>query len=178
MVGTVSTTPASRPAALASPTTAWSAITWPLITGEISLPNSTVKAVSPQERYRTLTSARIAPRFQGVSHGNDERWTGQHQFRSRRELRALGDGQRRRGAEDRAVGQRRLRLPCQRPDGDDGYGETVRPERRLDRRPSRLRRPAGLRPARDQPLGQGDRGEHRLPDRCAAGDRGATWRQG
>jgi hypothetical protein len=30
-----------------------------LISGEISLPNSTEKAVSPQDRYRTLTSARI-----------------------------------------------------------------------------------------------------------------------
>src|SRR5471030_3356371 len=88
MVGTVSITPPSRPAALASPITAWSAITWPLITGEISLPNSTVKAVSPQERYRTLTSARIAPRIEGVCHGDDERWTGEHQFRSRRELRS------------------------------------------------------------------------------------------
>src|SRR5476651_231365 len=178
MVGTVSTTPASRPAALASPITACRAMTWPLMPGEISLPNSTVKAVSPQERYRTLTSARIAPRIEGVCHGDDERWTGQHQFRSRRELRALGDGQRRRDTEGRAIGQPRLWLPCQRPGGDDGYGEALRPERRLDRRPSRLRRPAGLRPAGDQPLGQGDRGQHRLPDRRPPGDRGAAWRQG
>src|SRR5664279_3780541 len=60
MVGTVSTTPGRLPSALARPISACSAITLPLISGEISLPNSTVKAVSPQERYRTLTSARIA----------------------------------------------------------------------------------------------------------------------
>ena len=42
--------PGSPPADLAWPMAAWRAITWPLIAGEISLPNSTVKAVSPQER--------------------------------------------------------------------------------------------------------------------------------
>src|ERR1700722_17075241 len=118
MVGTVSTTPESLPADLAWPIAAWSAITWPLMAGEISLPNSTVKAVSPQDRYRTLTSARITASKEGVSHGCcDQCWTGEHQFRSRRELRPLGHGQRRRGAEDRALGQRGLRLPRQRPRG-------------------------------------------------------------
>src|SRR5471032_734520 len=107
MVGTVSTTPASLPASLARPTAACNAITWPLIAGEISLPNSTVKAVSPQDRYRTLTSARITASTEGVSHGcSDQRRTSEHQFRSRRELRALGHGQRRRSFEDRALGQR------------------------------------------------------------------------
>src|SRR5476651_256017 len=111
MVGTVSTTPASPPASLALPMAACRAITWPLMAGEISLPNSTVKAVSPQDRYRTLTSARITASTEGVSHGRcDQRWTSEHQFRSRRELRPLGHGQRRRGAEDRALGQRGLWL--------------------------------------------------------------------
>src|SRR5436190_22218707 len=124
MLGTVSTSPPRAPSALALPIAACSAMTWPLIWGEISLPNSTLKAVSPQERYRTLTSARITASFQGVFHGRrHQHRTGQHQLRSRRELRALGDGQRRRGAENRALGQRRLRLPCQRSAGDDGYGE-------------------------------------------------------
>ena len=50
MVGTVSTTPPSALAAVAAPMAAWRAITSPLIPGEISLPNSTVKAVSPQDR--------------------------------------------------------------------------------------------------------------------------------
>src|SRR5476649_1970806 len=103
MVGTVSTTPANWPASLALPMAACRAITWPFIAGEISLPNSTVKAVSPQDRYRTLTSARITASTEGVSHGCcDQCRTGEHQFRSRRELRALGHGQRCRGAEDRA----------------------------------------------------------------------------
>ena len=56
MVGTVSTRPASWPAARARPIAACSAITRPLISGETSLANSTVKAVSPHDRYRTLTS--------------------------------------------------------------------------------------------------------------------------
>src|SRR5436190_6770653 len=100
MLGTVSTSPPRAPAALARPTAACRAMTWPLIWGEISLPNSTEKAVSPQERYRTLTSARITPSIQGVFHGcRHEHWNGQHQLRSRRELRPMGDGQRQRGAE-------------------------------------------------------------------------------
>src|SRR5258708_38696781 len=129
MVGTVSTTPARLPAALARPISACSAITLPLISGEILLPNSTVKAVSPHDRYRTLTSARIAVleripiarncasltlgviSARGVCHGRHQRRIRQYQLRPGRELRPLGDGQRRRGPEDREVRQRRLRLP-------------------------------------------------------------------
>src|SRR5436305_12646702 len=115
MLGTVSTRPPRAPSALALPIAACSAMTWPLIWGEISLPNSTLKAVSPQERYRTLTSARITASFQGVFHGRrHQHRTGQHQLRSRRELRALGDGQRSRGAEDSALGVCRVMLSCQR----------------------------------------------------------------
>src|SRR5690242_8219972 len=139
MEGTVSTTPLSAPSARAAPIAPCRAMTWPLIWGEIWLPNSTVKAVSPQERYRTLTSARIAARIEGVSHGIHQHRTGQHQLRPRRKLRPVGHGQRRRRTEDREIGQRCLRLPCQRPGGDDGYGEALHPERRLDRRPSGLR---------------------------------------
>src|SRR5262249_13141948 len=54
MVGTVSTKPASSPAARAQAIAACSAITRSLMAGEISLANSTVKAVSPQERERKV----------------------------------------------------------------------------------------------------------------------------
>src|SRR5215475_14240251 len=99
MDGTVSTTPAI----FAWPMAACRAVTRPLISGEISLPNSTEKAVSPQDRYRTLTSARIScrpERCEGpflrsskeFSHGRDQCWFRQHQLRPRRELRSVGDG--------------------------------------------------------------------------------------
>src|SRR5262245_15564576 len=104
MLGTASTSPTSPPPAFAVPMAAWRAMTWPLIWGVTSLPNSTLKAVSPQERYRTLTSARITAPTEGVFHGRrHQHRTGQHQLRSRRELRPVGHGQRRRGAEDRAL---------------------------------------------------------------------------
>ena len=61
MVGTVSTRPESWPAACARPIAACNAITRPLMSGETSLANSTVKAVSPQDRYRTLTSDVASP---------------------------------------------------------------------------------------------------------------------
>src|SRR5260370_32492434 len=104
MVGTVSTSPARSPEALAAPMAAWRAITRSLISGVISLPNSTVKAVSPQERYRRLTAAKITGRHHPASpfdaygdrHGRSahQRRLRQHQLRPGRELRAVEDGQR------------------------------------------------------------------------------------
>src|SRR5581483_11941759 len=126
MEGTVSTTPGNFPDALAAPMAACRAMTWPLMAGEISLPNSTLKAVSPQERYRTLTRARIAIPNEGVSHGRwNQRWLRQHQLGPGREFRPVGHGQRRRGAEDREVGQRGVRLPRQRSHGDGRHGEAL-----------------------------------------------------